>query len=480
MTNGWWSDLLRTPWAYLYWNYKKSRWLAGGRSGRCPCLNPSDPHGPRQARCEAVVYWARPERFQKICPLLERDKGEWRCSGGRKHVRAFWGRAIRFYALTSGALLVAVVLALQGVFWMTGVRGLTPLDIILPGRWDNVQSARAEAFRRLAITSMQSGDYQQVLLALATAEDTAPGTNLATGLITLRLAEQSRQHVVTDKLFARLTQAYPNDHGHIAIILRDALLISGRWPTLAELSLAELDPRKPEAGPWLRTLALAADSMPQADSLIQTHADRIDALPAAWNSIVRRLLDDPHAQIEYPPEHAELFATIAIEHATRAGDTALAAEAFGILAAHPDAFRDLRLQNRFRLRYPTSSRDPYALRLTLIDFAKDDDTLQLLIPSALRARDTKWLAAVTDKFSAKPSADCAGDLWLAATLLKDAPLQNRAEALLPEHADYFALVRAGSHGASSWSDWITVIPCSREMLFTLAELRPQTPNPDGP
>ncbi|MFH1500258.1 MAG: hypothetical protein ABII82_20830 [Verrucomicrobiota bacterium] len=470
------SDLLRLPWAHVYWNIRKARWVSNGRRGRCPCLNPSDPSGPGQARCEAVVHWHRPARFQSVCPLLVRDQGEWRCSGGSAGARPFWRRALSRLLTLAAACLLILLFTIQGLLWAGGVRGVTPLDLLLPQRWQHVRIARAEAFHRLAMDALRAGRHQEMMLALATAEDTAPGANLDTGLLSMRLAEHRRNHAITDRLHRHLLDHYPDQHDLIKLSYHDALLVSGRWPDLARACLDNLSPSAPDAVAWLRSLALATHHLPDRPAFADARANTIDALPPAWRAQVRMLLLNEAPDLTHPGDQHGTLATVAIEHAARTGDAMLAADAFGALATRPDTLRDLRLQNRYRLRFPRSSRDPSALRATLTDLATSPDALQTLLADALRSDDAAWLTNLAARLPDNISPQCAGDLWLAATVLGADPVRRLAETRLQTGGrvppSYFQLAARRDHGAADWTQWITVIPCSREMLFTLAELRP--------
>ncbi len=393
-------------------------------------------------------------------------------------MRPFWTKAALHLGLLSGSVLLVAILGMFTLLRATGADSITPLDLALPWRWERIGNARADAFRQNALRSLQGGDYATVLLALTTAEEIAPGTNLETGLLALRLSEQRNQYVLTDQLHHRLVQGYPEHRLRINVNYRDALLISGRWPTLAQLSLEQLDPEASGTGPWLRTLVLAIDMLPDASGFSETHRQQVDALPAVWRGFIQRILDETAPGPDFPSGQIELFATIAIEHAARTGDTSLAADAFGALIMLPDVFRDLRLQNRYRLRFPNSTRDPSALRLTLVDFADSPSALQQLLSDALLSSDPVWLAAIANKLPAKVPDDCAGDLWLASTLLGQDQLRAKAEHMLQEtgrvQSEYFQFAASHDPGASGWSEWIAVVPCSREMLLALAELRPAT------
>lgn len=429
-----------------------------------------------------MLYWHRPARFHAVCPLLVRNQNEWRCSGGTNGVRPFWGRACaRLLPMFAAALLV-VFFSIQALLHVGGVRGVTALDLLLPSRWEHVRAARADAFRRLAMKALQEGRHQEMLLALATAEDTGPGTNLETGLISLKLAEHRRNHVITDRLHRHLLQYYPDRRPLIELTYHDALLVSGRWPALAETCLANLDPDSSDAGAWLRTLALAAHRLPDRTAFATANAETIAALPAAWRTLVQNLLKTGSADTSthFPDDHLVELASVAIEHAARTGDTLLAAEAFGALATRPDLFRDLRLQNRYRLRFPESSRDPFALRATLTDLATTPEALQALLTNALRSADPDWLKILSDRLPDNLSAECVGDLWLVAAILGVDDIRQHAEARLQAAGRvppaYFQLARQRDHGAADWTEWIAIVPCSREMLFALAELRPSAPS----
>lgn len=380
----------------------------------------------------------------------------------------------------AGGLLLVAALSVQGLLWIGGTRGINTLDLLLPHRWDHVHDARADAFRRLAMEALQEGRHQEMMLALATAEDTAPGTNLETGLISLRLAEHRQNYVSTDKLHQHLVRHYPDHRPVIEMTYHDALLVSGRWPTLARSCLRNLASPSPDSTAWLRSLALAASRLPDLAAFRTTNAETIAAIPPTWRPLVDFLLYPDAPPVDFSGEHLVALASIAVEHAARTGDTTLAADALGALATQPDVFRDLRLNNRYRLRFPQSSRDPSALRATLTDLAETTEALQALISDALRSNDAGWLASISNRLPTHVPPECAGDLWLAASVLgaddfrQDA--ENRLLAANQVPASYFQLAAQREPGATGWSEWIAIIPCSREMLFALAELRPSAPS----
>ena len=65
--------------------------------------------------CEAVLHWHRPERFRRVCPLLERGvDGRWCCSVAADGVRPFWGIAARAVLLVSAGIFLVVTLGAWG------------------------------------------------------------------------------------------------------------------------------------------------------------------------------------------------------------------------------------------------------------------------------------------------------------------------------------------------------------------------------
>lgn len=471
-----WTDYLRLPWAHLEWNLRKSLWLRRGRSGPCPCLNPSDPHGPARARCDAIIHWQLPARFQRVCPLLVKAEGEWRCAGGRDGARPYWARALRFHAILLGSLGLTALLAIHGLLYLGGVRDITPLDFVTPSGWSRIQTARADAFRRLALQAFADGRYPEMLLALNTAEDLSPKGDLDSRLLLLRLAEQRSHFDLADRLHANLQNQHPDDRASIDIVRHDSLLISGRWPALARFALTRLEPGRPESGPWLRTLALTIRHVADRADFPRLHATDISRLPPDWIQLIHYLCADDPVGLELvnvTPD-STLLATIALEHAARIGDSATAAAAIGQMAARPEPFRDLRHHNLIRLRFQSPLRSHAPLRAELVDLAATSPArLQLLLADALQAGDAEWLEIIARRLPAALPAPLAGDLWFAATLLDRPALRARAEAELTTaghvSSDYFALAVRREPGAADWMQWITLVPCSRDMLLVLAE-----------
>ncbi len=471
-----WTDYLRLPWAHLEWNLRKSLWQRRGRSGPCPCLNPSDPHGPARARCDAIIHWHQPARFQRVCPLLVKAEGEWRCAGGRDGVRPYWTRALRFHGALLCGLGLAALLSLHGLLYLGGARDIGPLDFATPSGWSRIQTARADAFRRQALQAFADGRYPEMMLALSTAEDLSPHGDLDTRLLLLRLAEQRRHFDLADRLHANLQNQHPDALAAIDIVRHDSLLLSGRWPALARLALTRLEPGRPDSGPWLRTLALTVRHIADRADFPRLHATEISRLPPDWIQLIRYLCADDPAGLDFVNVTADstLHATIALEHATRIGDAVTAAAAIGQLASRPEPFRDLRHQTLVRLRFQSPLRSHAPLRAELVDLAATSPArLQRLLADALLTGDAEWLDIIARRLPDALPASLAGDLWFAAALLDRPALRVRAETRLTATGrvapDYFELAARREPGAADWMQWLTLVPCSRDMLLALAE-----------
>ena len=284
------ADTGRTAWAFLYWNLRKHAYVRRGRQGRCPCQNPSDDSIPGHVRCNAVLLWHSPARFQKVCPLLVRAENGWCCAVDNQHVRPFWGRA----GLWTGATLLALYLAavLAGTAFLRFVSDLpvTPWDLAWPGRWSQVRVAQADRLYERALQAMAAGRPREALLALSSARQRAP-QHLSAGLMLAQVTMYQGSAAFSDSMFEELLQQHPQDSQRIAVVYHDTLLSLDRLDRLAEFSLQRALAEDGRTALWIQSLLTALRSGPNAADFVTRHIEA-----------VRRLA--PHAQVLLDAERA--------------------------------------------------------------------------------------------------------------------------------------------------------------------------------
>ena len=173
----WAADQGWVAWSHLSWNYRKTRFRLRGARGRAPCQSASDTGRALQTRCEACYICHDPAQFKRVCPLLDlSDLNQPLCSVDAADVRPFWGRALRYYGTILGSCyLAAALIAFIGLRSL-GYR-VSPLAVAWPGRWAEVDLARADYFYAQGLKAYADHDVKLSILALTEAYDLAPGRN---------------------------------------------------------------------------------------------------------------------------------------------------------------------------------------------------------------------------------------------------------------------------------------------------------------
>jgi hypothetical protein len=279
----WTADSFRLAFSFLYWNAKKHAYVRRGRTGRCPCQNPSDDSVPGRVRCQAVLFYAQPARFATVCPLLVRTEHGWCCSVRDRDVRPFWGRAAG--RLAAAAVIGYVALVLATFAFLRGSVGLpvSPLQIAWPGRWREIPLAQAELFYRRAMTAFQAGQLNEAFLALSSARERDP-RHYEAGLLLAQITMFQGSFLFSDELFQRLFVEQPERAGATALVYHDTLLALNRMDRLAELSLQSGLADEAHAARWNRSLLFAL---------------RSGRVPAAFFEVARTTLAQlpPHARL---------------------------------------------------------------------------------------------------------------------------------------------------------------------------------------
>jgi hypothetical protein len=279
---GWIGDFFRAAWAFSYWNARKSLYVLRRRRGQCPCHNPSDSGEPMRTGCEAVAGWAKPARFQRVCPLLRRnEEGFWVCSVRAAQVRPFWGRACAHYGT---ALAVTAALAVLVVFG--GLRGIgyqvTLRQVAWPPAWHELREVRAEFFVAQARASYAKGQVRDAINALSIAYQLNP-KRYEVGMM-LAQFYQAGNPVHADALYHRLLGEHPERSKQTARVWFTSLLARGRLRDVAGLARRQLAAEPEQAAAWSHALLFATRHLRDDKPLEEARAD--PGTPAAARAVI--------------------------------------------------------------------------------------------------------------------------------------------------------------------------------------------------
>jgi hypothetical protein len=325
-------DTFRLAWDSLYWNTRKSWHIARGRRGQCPCQVSSDSGKARETGCEAVLAYASPARFRRVCPLLTtRANGDWACSVDAEDVRPFWGRAAFLLGVAAFVVLLLASIAAFGLMRGIGY-DVSYRDIVWPPAWGEFHRTQADFYRQRAAAALAEGDLAASLLLLSNAYELEP-THYQTG-IQLAQLWQSGQPLLSDQTYARLLAEHPyrrddtsrawfrallarGDFGGVQRLAGQRILHSGAdvspaWTQAFLFSTRQLgDPAGIDAllasaglAPWLSTLLSAERELyrrPAAGriEIITTAALAADR-PHVLFHWLGRLLDEGRADLVFP------------------------------------------------------------------------------------------------------------------------------------------------------------------------------------
>lgn len=267
------ADAVRMVWALFYWNVRKARYVKAGRQGPCPCHNPSDSGRAGETRCEAVLYWAEPARFRRVCPLLQRRTEGWRCSVAAVGVRPFWSRAAGWSGLLAAILYLLAGVGVWGGLRLSGVRTLTPVDLWWPGHWAHVPTARAELFLAQAGEALGAGEARRAHVALGAALALDPD-NYRARLLMAQINQFEGAVLHGDDVFQDLLARHPEQRGTIAMTYHDTLLALGRVDRLAEFCLQMTQADTSRVAEWVRSLLLTLRISGRAEEFTRVQAAR--------------------------------------------------------------------------------------------------------------------------------------------------------------------------------------------------------------
>ena len=241
----------------FYWNTRKTWFrLQGAERDSCPCQNFSDSGLARDSRCNAIIYWQRPARFRRVCPLLVETPDGWRCGVDAERVRPFWGRA----ALYSVGTLVAVYLA--GTVLAFATLRLARYDIAYPAllwpeRWGEVRGSQERLYASRAQQAMAARNYQEAILSLEMVCTLNPH-NYTAGLALANLCQVAGNPLVAEHIYERLMKAMPEHRVQTAQIWFRTLLARSAHDKIKPLAAAMLAEDPGQRSAWLNALLFAA------------------------------------------------------------------------------------------------------------------------------------------------------------------------------------------------------------------------------
>jgi len=278
---GWLLDLFRLVWAFPYWNARKSLYQFRGARSSCPCQAPSDSGKAHVTGCEAVFGWNRPERFRKVCPLLERGAdGRWCCSVDAPEVRPFWGLAARAAALTvATGLLIAILGAWAGLRVIGYPVSL--YQVAWPPAWRELGTVRSEYFMKKARTAYTAGHIKEAMISLTIAYQLNPA-NYATGMM-LAQFRQADNPTLSDKLYRQLRTSHPEKREATTQVWLHHLLVHAAYEQVATLAREELV-NSPHEAAWIHALLFACRQLNDPE-LLEKEAQQAELAPE-WRQLV--------------------------------------------------------------------------------------------------------------------------------------------------------------------------------------------------
>lgn len=277
-------DFLRFWWELFYWNARKSLFVLRGRRGVAPCQHPSDSGRAGETACVACHGWHKAARFRRVCPLLQRNDGEWRCSVAAAGVRPFWGRAL--LAWTGGALAgwILVSVAVWGVLQAVGYREMRLRDLWSLEAHARFRAAQGAFYERRAEAAFAAGDFPTGLLSLSIAYERAP-RRWETGLLLGQLLARTRQFPAADRTFRSLLDGFPERADAFATVWNDTLVLRDEPVAVVSLGLERIAADEASAGPWLRSVVFALRRIRDTAVFEKQSARAETTLPGRWREV---------------------------------------------------------------------------------------------------------------------------------------------------------------------------------------------------
>jgi tetratricopeptide (TPR) repeat protein len=283
------ADGLRLYGALIYWNLRKTLFSLSGKRGRAPCHADSDDEVVGTTRCDALLHWDKPERFQHVCPLLKHGPEGWRCSVLSKQVRPFWGRMFKWY----GAAVLAIYLMGSLFYWgALNIAGEAPIAlwrVVWPGSWQSISKIQSMELYRQSLMAFRQGDYRQAVRALDGARRRDPD-NYKSKLLMAQISMFQGSFYFSDTLFEQLHGENPTQLANTAVNYQDALVSLNRMSKLAGLCIEMTKRDKPHTMLWVKSLLMALRSKEVATEFMTTSGDKVQELPAFARMLVEAQL----------------------------------------------------------------------------------------------------------------------------------------------------------------------------------------------
>lgn len=270
-------DAFRMGWALGYWNLRKTLFVLRGRKGRAPCQDRYDDEVAGCIRCHAVLDWAEPARFRRVCPLLEQRPGGWRCAVTSREVRPFWGRAVVWIGGGLLTLCFAGALLIWQMLIFAGTTEVQFRQVLWPASWHEIREQQAQGLFRQSIDAFRRGRLVEAVLALQSARVRDPH-NYDAALLMAQLTLFQGNQVAADELFLSLLREFPAKRQRTAVTYHDTLLSMDRMPALASHSLAMALRDEGHTALWVRSLLLAVQRGGLATQFVERHATEIARL----------------------------------------------------------------------------------------------------------------------------------------------------------------------------------------------------------
>ena len=210
----------------------------------------------------------------------------WVCAVQAREVRPFWGRAAGIFLLCLVSGYLAIASAVVVGFRATGVSKVGWLDVAWPGRWERVAPARAGYFIDRAARYMQESNFGGAELALQSALHLNPG-NYEGILFLAQLRHYQKEFFISDAVFERLLDTFPERGQETAVARHDALLTRQRFAELAGLSLRMATQHPAHAPPWIRSALFALSLEPNLGDVLGKNAAAVAALPTTVVALLR-------------------------------------------------------------------------------------------------------------------------------------------------------------------------------------------------
>lgn len=197
--------------------------------------------------------------------MLVNTPAGWRCSVDESQVRPFWGRVVRWCALSFLALYLTGSIAVFVGLRVVGHAPVSWTQVVWPGKWHEIREVQSVHLFNQAIESFRQGRLTEAYLALTSSRQRDPSNYDAT-LLLAQITMFQRSYHFADELFTGLWREHPAQHQRTAVVYHDSLLALDRMDTLAAWSVGMAGTDPAHAAVWVRSALLAIRSMPLADT----------------------------------------------------------------------------------------------------------------------------------------------------------------------------------------------------------------------